>query len=232
MGSTEAEAVPRRWTSYLSTSPTQPPNHWPHVYRQTCGFLLWWRSLHKGKEPPISVTAFVCVNCARPSHKPDSGGRPQPTPPQFSWPFPVREVLVPCTGRIQPEHVLKAFESGSDLVCAIACAEDNCHFVEGSKRCARRVERLREILDEIGLGGERLLIFNLPGTAAEDTALGAGDTKGCTVAPASDMIETIRDTVSRTLETLSPNPLQTGPEVEPAEDPYLQAEMDDDDFPE
>ena len=52
--------------------------------------------------------------------------------PQFSWPFPVREVLVPCTGRLQPEHLLKAFESGSDLVCAIACAEDNCHYAEGS----------------------------------------------------------------------------------------------------
>ncbi len=139
---------------------------------------------------------------------------------------------MPCTGRIQPEHLLKAFESGSDLVCAIACAEDNCHYVEGSKRCARRIDHLRGILDEVGLGRERLLLFNLPGTAAQDTALGADDDKGCTVGPPDEQIEAIRDQVSRVLEGLSPNPLQTGPEVELAEDPYLQAEMDDDDFPE
>ncbi len=46
------------------------------------------------------------------------------------------------------------------------------------------------------------------------------------------LLADIRDQVSRALEGLSPNPLQTGPETEPAEDPYLQAEMDDDDFPE
>jgi hypothetical protein len=145
----------------------------------------------------------------------------------------VREVLVPCTGRLQPEHLLKAFESGADLVCAVACAEDNCHYVEGSKRCARRVDYLRGVLDEVGLGSERLLLCHLPGTAAEDTALGAGDSKGCTVAPSDSLIEAIRDQVTQALAGLAPNPLHTGPEGdEAADDPYLQAEMDDDDFPE
>lgn len=174
----------------------------------------------------------MCVNCARPSQKPDSGGRPSPTIPEFSWPFPVREVLLPCTGRLQPEHLLKAFESGSDLVCAIACDEDNCHYSEGSKRCARRIEHLRGILDEVGLGAERLLLFNLPGTAAQDMAMGADSSTESATAPYDSLIAAIRDEVSRALEALSPNPLQTGPEVEPAEDHYLQAEMDDDDFPE
>ena len=78
-----------------------------------------------------------------------------------------------CTGRLQPEHVLKAFESGARLVCVIACDEGNCHHLEGSRRCARRVEYLRGILDEVGLGRERLLLCHLPGTAAEDMALAA-----------------------------------------------------------
>jgi len=51
---------------------------------------------------------------------------------------------------LQPEHVLKAFESGARLVCAVACSEDNCHHLEGSKRCARRVDYVKGILDEIG----------------------------------------------------------------------------------
>jgi coenzyme F420-reducing hydrogenase delta subunit len=195
----------------------------------------WYRyaAAETSKETSIAVTAFICVNCARPGQTPDSAGRPRPTVPQFAWPFPVREVLVPCTGRLQPEHLLKAFETGSDLVCAVACSEDNCHYVEGSKRCARRVDYLRGVLDEVGLGSERLLLCHLPGTAAQDMALGAGDPKGCTTAPADSLVEAVRDQVSRALEGLSPNPLHTGSEIdEVAEDPYLQAEIDDDDFPE
>ena len=184
------------------------------------------------KETSIAVTAFICVNCARPGQRPDSAGRPRPVVPQFAWPFPVREVLVPCTGRLQPEHLLKAFEAGADLVCAVACSEDNCHYVEGSKRCARRVDYLRDLLDEVGLGGDRLLLFNLPGTAAQDMALGANGLSACPDASSHSLIQAIRDQVSQALQSVSPNPLQTGLETQPADDPYLQAEMDDDDFPE
>ena len=60
------------------------------------------------------------------------------------------------------------------MVCTVACQEDNCHYLEGSQRCARRVDYLRSILDEIGLGGRRLMLFHLPGTAAEDLALAVG----------------------------------------------------------
>lgn len=181
----------------------------------------------------MGVTAFVCENCARPSQVPDSGGRLRPIVPDFDWPIPVRELLLPCTGRLQPEHVLKAFESGADLVCAVACEEDNCHYLEGSGRCARRVDYLRRILDEVGLGGERLLLFHLPGSAAEDTTLGAGRPVTAGAAETGgDCIAAIRAGVLRALEGLSPNPLKIGLVAEAAEDPYLQVDTGDDDFPE
>ena len=154
-----------------------------------------------------AVTVFLCANCARPAQAPTSAGRPQPTVPDFGWPWPVREVLVPCTGRLQPEHILKAFESGSDLVCAVACREDNCHYLEGSKRCARRVGYLRSILQEVGLSGDRLMHFTLPGTAAEDMALAAGRP----VRTREDLdaqLAAVRDRVMRALEDLPRNPLR------------------------
>ena len=123
---------------------------------------------------PAPVTVFVCANCARPGQAATSAGRPRPVVPEFGWPWPVREIVVACTGRLQPEHVLKAFESGSDIVAAVACEEDNCHYLEGSRRCVRRVDYLRSILNAIGLGGERLMLFNLPGTAVEDMVLAGG----------------------------------------------------------
>jgi coenzyme F420-reducing hydrogenase delta subunit len=113
---------------------------------------------------------------------------------------------VPCTGRLQPEHILKAFESGSDLVCAIACQEDNCHYLEGSKRCARRVDYLRSILQEVGLSGERLMLFSLPGTAAEDMALAAGR-PARTCADLDAQLAAVRDQVMQVLEDLPPSPL-------------------------
>lgn len=159
-----------------------------------------------GGPTPAAVTVFLCANCARPGQAPTSAGRSRPNLPDFGWPWPVREILVPCTGRLQPEHVLKAFESGADLVCAIACQQDNCHYLEGSKRCERRVEYLRSILQEVGLSRERLMLFNLPGTAAEDMALAAGR-PARTCEDLDAQLAAIRDRVVQTLEDLPPNPL-------------------------
>ncbi len=161
----------------------------------------------RGGQASAAVTIFVCANCARPAQAPTSAGRPQPTVPDFGWPWWVREVLVPCTGRLQPEHVLKAFESGADLVCAVGCREDNCHYLEGSQRCARRIDYLRSILREIGLGGERLLFFTLPGTAAEDMALAAG--RGTPAACSYDLqLDAVRDQVRQAQDDLPPSPLR------------------------
>ena len=106
-----------------------------------------------------TITAFICANCSRSARRPSSTNRPVPSTPDFCWPLPVHELLVPCTGRLQPEHILKAFEVGADVVCVIGCQEDNCHTLEGSCRCARRVEYARVLLDQIGIGRDRLWHF-------------------------------------------------------------------------
>lgn len=155
-----------------------------------------------------SVTAFLCANCSRPGLAPDSGGRPRPAAPCFDWDFPVNEVLVACTGRLQPEHVLKAFEAGADVVLTVSCDEDNCQYLQGSARWARRVDYVRSLLDEIGLGGERLLHYSLPGTATQDTALGAGrPAPACAPESADDRIAAIRAAVLQTMAGLTANPL-------------------------
>jgi F420-non-reducing hydrogenase iron-sulfur subunit len=177
---------------------------------------------------PIA-TVFMCANCARAGKDPDSAYRSRPDVPVFDWPVPVQEVLVACTGRVQPEHILKAFESGVRLVCAVACREDNCHYLEGSTRCARRVEYVRGILDEVGLGRERLLLFHLRGTAAEDTALSAGRSVP-TFSPETARAEAaaIRQAVLDALESLPPTPLDISVS-EAARDPYQHVDTSYDD---
>jgi F420-non-reducing hydrogenase iron-sulfur subunit len=175
-----------------------------------------------------AITAFLCANCSRPGLAPDSGGRPRPAAPCFDWPFPVSEILVACTGRLQPEHVLKAFESGADLVLTVSCEEDNCQYLQGSTRWARRVGYVRSLLDEIGLGGERLLHFSLAGTATQDTALGAGrPASACTSDVADTRIAAIRASVLQALAGLTANPLGALLVGESDEEIYQQVDTSD-----
>jgi coenzyme F420-reducing hydrogenase delta subunit len=112
---------------------------------------------------------------------------------------------------------MKALEDGADAVGVICCAEGNCHHVEGNRRCQRRLDYVAGLVEQIGLGKNRLGIFQLPGSAAEDMALGAG-----TVAPAdpamAQKIAAVRDAFTAWVAQLSRNPLAKG-EL-PDESPY------------
>jgi coenzyme F420-reducing hydrogenase delta subunit len=160
---------------------------------------------------------------------PEVANRSRPSIPDFDWPFPAKQVLLSCAGRLQPEHVLKAFEAGARLVGVIACNEENCHHLEGSKRCARRVDYLHDLLDEIGLGADRLLLCHLPGTASEDLVLTAGRP-----APAYDpeaaaaAVSAVRAAIISALGALTPTPLDL-PVSEAATDPYQPVDTSEDD---
>lgn len=160
--------------------------------------------------PPhhAAITVFVCANCARSGRAPSSADRPRPIIPDFEWPVPVERVIVPCGGRLQPEHVLRAFESGSSVVSVVACREDNCHFMEGSRRCTRRTEYIRSLLDEIGLGGERLLLFHLPGSAEQDLAIASGRAvPGPDSTLMKGQLAAVREGILEALRSCPPNPL-------------------------
>jgi coenzyme F420-reducing hydrogenase delta subunit len=192
--------------------------------------LLEPQEAEEHASPPPAITVFVCANCARPAQAATSAGRQQPVVPDFGWPWPVRQAMVSCTGRLQPEHVLKAFESGSEAVCMVACQEDNCHYLEGSKRCARRAAFLGSLLDEIGLGRERLMLFHLPGTAAEDMALASGRTVEAIAGAALDaQAFRIRDRVVQALRTLPLSPLHKAPVAGAGDDFCQEVEFGNDD---
>jgi coenzyme F420-reducing hydrogenase delta subunit len=73
----------------------------------------------------------------------------------------VRVLRLPCTGKIEVNYILAAFERGVDGVIVAGCLEGGCHFLEGNLRARRRVQRAQQILAEIGLEPERLEMFNL-----------------------------------------------------------------------
>jgi coenzyme F420-reducing hydrogenase delta subunit len=172
------------------------------------------------------VVAYICENAGRVGVAPSSGLRRRPTTPDFGWPFAVTEIVVPCAGRLQPEHFLKVFEDGADAIGVICCEEGNCHHLEGNRRCARRLDHVDGMLKQIGLGGDRLKIFHLPGSAKEDMALGSSPGAALTTDPAlGRKVTAVRDAFVAHLATVSPNPMRKG--ALPDESPY-EVENDDD----
>lgn len=131
-------------------------------------------------EPQLTV--FTCIYCGYMSA--DTAGALR-----LQYPPNVKLVRLPCTGKTDVGYILKAFEQGADGVYVVGCPIGNCHHVRGNERGNARVERAKELLDDIGLGGERLEMFFVSGGM------------GATFARlAEEMTERIR--------ALGPNPLK------------------------
>jgi len=80
---------------------------------------------------------------------------------RLRYPDTIRIIRVPCTGKVDVLHILRAFEKGADGVYVVGCMEGDCRFERGNPRARRRVEQARAILDKIGVGGDRVQMFNL-----------------------------------------------------------------------
>jgi F420-non-reducing hydrogenase iron-sulfur subunit len=80
---------------------------------------------------------------------------------RLQYPPNIRIIMVPCTGRIDILHLLQAFEVGADAVFVSGCHEGDCHYVSGNLYARKRVERLKEILKEVGLEPERVEMFHV-----------------------------------------------------------------------
>ena len=66
---------------------------------------------------------------------------------------------IPCSGRLEPLHLLKALEDFADAGYIITCPEGACRYFEGNLRAKKRVERTKEMIKSIGLEGDRVGIL-------------------------------------------------------------------------
>ena len=109
---------------------------------------------------------------------------------RLQYPDSIKIVRVPCTGKVDVQHLLRAFEKGADGAYVVGCMEGDCHYNKGNFRARKRVEQVRRILDTIGVGGKRVEMFNL--SSAE----------------APTFVKYAREMHERILE-LGPNPIRT-----------------------
>jgi coenzyme F420-reducing hydrogenase delta subunit len=80
---------------------------------------------------------------------------------RLGYPANVKIIRVPCTGKVDVLHILRAFEKGVDGVYVVGCLEGECHFSNGNFRARKRVEQAQRVLEAVGTGGARVRMYNL-----------------------------------------------------------------------
>lgn len=63
---------------------------------------------------------------------------------------------IPCSGRLEPLHLLRALEEFADAAYVITCPEGACRYFEGNLRARKRVGVAGDLIASIGLERERL----------------------------------------------------------------------------
>ncbi|MGD0447893.1 MAG: hydrogenase iron-sulfur subunit [Candidatus Dormibacteria bacterium] len=106
-----------------------------------------------------SIVAFLCRECAY-SAADAAGNARTPLPPT------IRTIMVPCTGRVSPLHLLAALAEGADGVYVAGCLEGQCHYRVGNFHALDRVAFVRSLLESVGVEPERAAMFTM---SAADT---------------------------------------------------------------
>jgi len=67
-----------------------------------------------------------------------------------------RIIRLMCTGRIEPEFILRSFELGADGVLVTGCHIGECHYLAGNESAIQQMEKTWELLDTLGIDKRRL----------------------------------------------------------------------------
>ena len=95
------------------------------------------------------IIAFLCTWCSYTGA--DTAGIAR-----LKSPANIRAIRVPCSGRVSPELVLRAFDQGADGVLVLGCHIGECHYDTGNHRAAKRLPVLHSLLTFAGLEPQRL----------------------------------------------------------------------------
>lgn len=95
-----------------------------------------------------NIVAFCCNWCSY-------AGADLAGSSRLSYPANVKIVRVPCSCRVNPIFVLKAFQRGADGVILCGCHPGDCHYVTGNYYTRRRMALLFSFLDYLGIEKER-----------------------------------------------------------------------------
>lgn len=94
------------------------------------------------------IVGFLCNWCSY-------AGADQAGNQHKEVPSNLKIVRVMCSGRVDPQHVIKAFQSGADGVMVLGCHPGDCHYKEGNYKALRRMKLLEKLLHDLGIEKDR-----------------------------------------------------------------------------
>lgn len=77
---------------------------------------------------------------------------------RIEYPQNIRIIRVPCSGRVDPLFVVKAFLDGADGVMVLGCHPGDCHYQQGNYYAQRRYSIVHKLLDFTGIEYDRLFV--------------------------------------------------------------------------
>ena len=79
-------------------------------------------------------------------------------------------ISLPCSGKADLLYLLKAFETGADGLALVTCPENECHYLEGNLRAPKRAEEANRLLEEAGMGHDRITVLRMNGKGEGEIA--------------------------------------------------------------
>jgi F420-non-reducing hydrogenase iron-sulfur subunit len=75
----------------------------------------------------------------------------------------IRFFPLPCSGRIEALHLLKALEAGARKVYLVACPQGACRYGQGNERARKRLDFAKGLVREINLPDDCFEMIVAPG---------------------------------------------------------------------
>ena len=75
---------------------------------------------------------------------------------RIQYPSNLRVIRVMCSGRVDPEFVVRAFLNGADGVLIAGCHPGDCHYISGNLETEKKVKMIKKLLEKAGIDPDRL----------------------------------------------------------------------------
>ena len=103
------------------------------------------------KEFEPLIVAFCCNWCSY-------AGADLAGTARRSYPANIKIIKVPCSCRVNPTFILRAFLRGADGVIIAGCHPGDCHYTSGNYFARRRMTLLMSMLSFLGVDKARLRV--------------------------------------------------------------------------
>jgi heterodisulfide reductase subunit A len=75
---------------------------------------------------------------------------------RIQYPPNVRILRIPCSGRVDVNHIMTAFQNGADGVVITGCLIGDCHYIDGNVKAKERADILKKSIKALGINPKRL----------------------------------------------------------------------------